>query len=107
MDALHLYKEPCHPARPIRIPDGFRHAKHLERYQSPRLLKYYFADFGQSVRFASPDERQRLVRPGGQDRTVPEEQDSKREPADPFAIDVYCIGSLFVQHLLKVSSTCM
>lgn len=103
MDGLHLFKEPSHPAKPIRIPTSHRHARHLERYQSPRPLKYYYIDFESSIRFETRDDRQRIRRNRAQDKTVPEEK--AEGLCDPFAIDVYCVGNLVIQHWLPVSRT--
>ncbi|KZW01255.1 hypothetical protein EXIGLDRAFT_603211 [Exidia glandulosa HHB12029] len=100
MDGLHLYLEPDHPARPGRALNDFRSVRRLERHESPAPVKYYYIDFGQSVRFQSLEDRRPLRRPGAQDRTVPEER--YPDPCDPFALDVYCVGNVIKEYILEV-----
>ncbi|EJD41197.1 hypothetical protein AURDEDRAFT_36332, partial [Auricularia subglabra TFB-10046 SS5] len=99
MDGLHLYGEPCHPMRPATVPNDLTPARHLERHQSHLPVKYYFIDFETSIRFS--DDRRLVKRTLGQDKTVPEENAPDAGPVDPFALDVYCLGNVIVQHLLK------
>ncbi|KAH7101464.1 kinase-like domain-containing protein [Auriculariales sp. MPI-PUGE-AT-0066] len=99
MDGLHLYLEPPHPSRPAWPATGEpRHARHVARYDAdPRKkpVRYYFIDFGLSARRNGRG-------PAGQDRSAPEL--AHNEPYDPFALDVYCIGSLFLVHWLNAYS---
>ncbi|EJD41136.1 hypothetical protein AURDEDRAFT_186661 [Auricularia subglabra TFB-10046 SS5] len=99
MDAVHLYQEPFHPMRPHTQPHGARPARHLERYQSEKPVKYYFIDFEGALRFDGP--RPLVKRRLRQDKTVPEECVPDAGPCDPFAVDIYCVGNVLVEHWLK------
>ena len=62
-------------------------------------LKYYLIDFGLS-RLYKPEDGPHLEMPSwGGDKSVPEFR--FKEPCDPFAVDVYCIGN-YVRRLLTV-----
>ncbi|KZW01198.1 hypothetical protein EXIGLDRAFT_666480 [Exidia glandulosa HHB12029] len=98
MDGLHLYKEAHHPASPVRVPQGHRHARHRERYQSDRPIRYYYIDFDSSVRFEAWEQRQPVRRRRAAVKSVPEE--ASDEPCDPFALDVYCLGTILVEDWL-------
>ena len=102
MDGLHLYKEPCHPAKPVRVLNGCRKARHIERFESSIPIKYYFIDFEGSVRFDSNEARRPIVRTRCADKSVPEEQADPDKPLDAFALDIYCPGNLLRRHWLAV-----
>ncbi|KAJ6629452.1 hypothetical protein B0H10DRAFT_1776295 [Mycena sp. CBHHK59/15] len=92
MDAQQLYPDGFSPRLSRRTPDLKADARHLTRTQAPP--RYYFIDFGLSMKF---DETQpRLASPiRGGDRFVPEIEDNEDETlVDPFAVDIWCVGHL-------------
>ncbi|KAJ6625325.1 kinase-like domain-containing protein [Mycena sp. CBHHK59/15] len=93
MDGQHLYPEGFHPQfqnHRLDFEDGT--PKHITRTQAPP--KYYFIDFGISVKF-EPDEPRTVIPIRGADNTVPEfENGGDLGPLDPFATDVYFLGNL-------------
>lgn len=100
MDGLHLFLEPPHPSRPsLPLCGDPRPADHVGRSATDKPARYYFIDFGLSVRFASVGERQKVRGPPGQDRSAPELHADA--PYDPFALDVYCVGNLLLVHWLN------
>jgi len=104
MEGLQLYLEPPHPSRPAWPASGEpRHARHIARYDAEpsKPVRYVFIDFGLSVRFPSTEQQCKGRGPAGQDRSAPELAGD--QPYDPFALDVYCIGSLLLIHWLNVS----
>ncbi|KAI0745229.1 kinase-like domain-containing protein [Earliella scabrosa] len=99
--------------RPI-LPNGFHPqapymSRDLTRFVSPRSrtrypVKYYFTDFGHARRYAS-EETNPLERPllGG-DKTVPEFQNDRTTPRNPFHTDVYYMGNIVRRYFLQVYS---
>jgi serine/threonine protein kinase len=79
-------------------------AVHLSRSEVPVPVKYYFIDFGLAVQFdpkVPPASRLATSAIGG-DKTVPEYQNGgEKRLTDPFATDVYYIGSMIRQIFLK------
>lgn len=77
-------------------------AKHGTRTDHP--VRYYFIDFGISRRY-NPDDgpfREPPI-PGG-DKSVPEFRDWNGQLLDPFSTDVYYLGNMLQNAVLKVCS---
>ncbi|KAI0351977.1 hypothetical protein OH77DRAFT_827900 [Trametes cingulata] len=92
MDGTPLYPGGYHPVRIQRAPDAIYDAHPLARIDHP--VKYFYIDFGLSVRFsagASPLVTGRV----GQFTDVPEM--SSPTPYDAFSADIYSLGQLFDQ----------
>ncbi|VDB87023.1 unnamed protein product [Peniophora sp. CBMAI 1063] len=102
MDASPLYPAPFHPAQPDRRRDWKGPAKHYSRADRP--VKYYFIDYGLSKRYEAGlmgSHRDLPVTAG--DKTVPEHQGPLiNVPTDPFATDVYLLGNVINDKLIKV-----
>ncbi|KDQ07575.1 hypothetical protein BOTBODRAFT_38661 [Botryobasidium botryosum FD-172 SS1] len=102
MDPKDLYPEGYHPQRDFLTLDATRYAPVRRRHQVP-FPRYYFIDFGISVRFRD-GEPPIASGTDGQDRTVPELQ-PKQDPTEPveynaFLLDVYILGNLYKNELL-------
>ncbi|KAI0078460.1 hypothetical protein K474DRAFT_1745053 [Panus rudis PR-1116 ss-1] len=98
MDASPMYPESFHPQAQSRTPDLKGKAKHYNRTSHP--VKYYFVNFGISVKYQSSDKP--LAYPAlSDDTSVPENKLNR--PLDPFAVDVYIIGNLIRENFIKVS----
>ncbi|KAJ7159465.1 kinase-like domain-containing protein [Mycena filopes] len=99
-----MYPKGFHPQYQDKSVDMTKSARHLTRTQSPP--KYYFIDFGISVRFQPDDPEPRLAVPiVGADQTVPEYQNGGTlNPLDPFRTDVYFLGNLIREEFLDGQS---
>ncbi|EJD43731.1 hypothetical protein AURDEDRAFT_125595 [Auricularia subglabra TFB-10046 SS5] len=90
---------------PIGISEAvelFSQVFETEPYASVRPIRHYFIDFESSIRFHSRINRQLHIRDKRAVRTAPEENGTQRlQPCNPFALDVYCLGSLIREHWLK------
>ena len=97
MDADAMYPEGFHPVATMRKPDYSGYATYIPR--SAAGVKYYYIDFGISVHI--PKDASKLVEGRlGRDQTPPEL--SKRDPYDPFKLDVYILGNMFKRELTGV-----
>jgi hypothetical protein len=74
-------------------------SSYLSRRQFPGL-KYYFIDFGHSVRYQSPDEPLERDCVRGQYADAPE-YDLNR-PFNPFPLDIWCVGFMIKEDWLDV-----
>lgn len=95
-----MYPEPWHPTLDIQKRDNFKESvRPFTRTQRPP--KYYFIDFGIS-RWYDPKSGPHPLEPPirGGDKSVPEFQNSI-EPCDPFATDIYYVGNVIRQSILK------
>ncbi|KAI9067213.1 hypothetical protein FKP32DRAFT_1644465 [Trametes sanguinea] len=90
MDARPLYPSGHHPVRLSCTPDGIYDAIPLSRADHP--VRYYYVDFGLSVRFPE-NAPTMVVGDVGRDDEVPEL--SSTVPYDAFKADVYALGNLF------------
>ncbi|TDL22422.1 kinase-like protein [Rickenella mellea] len=97
MEAPGYYPEGCHPVDNTRSEDGssFSHRKSLREVKP----KYYFIDFGLSIKYGSPNERKETSVIRGMYRNVPEYE--RPGPWDGFKIDVYCMGFLIYEEVVK------
>ena len=99
MDPSPLYPKGHHPVRYRRLPNGWAPAKPLPRVASHRAVKYYFIDFGISHLFP-PDVIGMAEGPDGIDQDVPEL--SWGTPYCSFKVDIFILGNLFDNYILKV-----
>ncbi|OSC97554.1 kinase-like protein [Trametes coccinea BRFM310] len=96
MDGRALYPQGHHPVWRNRSPDAIEDLVPLARMDHP--VKYYYIDFGLSVRF-SPDQSSLVVGDVGRDAEVPEL--SSTVPYDAFKADIYALGNLFDKELAQ------
>ncbi|KAJ7700291.1 kinase-like domain-containing protein [Mycena metata] len=102
MAANDMYPKGFHPQYQDNTLDMNKRASHLTRTERPP--KYYFIDFGMSVRF-QPDEPHLALPIVGADQTVPEYQNGGTlHPLDPFRTDVYLLGNFIRQEFLDGQS---
>ncbi|TDL22419.1 kinase-like protein [Rickenella mellea] len=97
MTAPGLYPKGCHPMNNSLSEDGLTYSeKKTRREVNP---KYYFIDFGLSIKYGTPNERKETRIFRGMCRSVPEYERSG--PWDGFKIDVYCMGILIHEEVVK------
>lgn len=106
MDATPMYPEGFHfngTWGRRKNPDWTATAHPLSRTECSSPVKYYFIDFGHSMRYDG--EGPALAMPiGGGDKTVPEFRgDGMGQPHDPFPTDVYYLGNALRQIFLDGS----
>lgn len=99
MDAQALYRSGFHPVMPLRTPDFQSKAKAIPRLYSASPVKYYFIDFGISVRIPAGQPRS-VLGIHGLDCDVPEL--SLEIPYDPFKVDIFIIGNLLKHGFYEV-----
>lgn len=100
MTSRGMYPDGFHPQYQNSSRDLSSDARHFTRTQRPP--RYYFIDFGISVRFNAEDPRLALPIKGA-DQTVPEHQiDGDVDPQNPFATDIYYLGNLIREEFLDV-----
>ncbi|KAJ3009470.1 hypothetical protein NUW54_g2770 [Trametes sanguinea] len=97
MDGRALYPHGHHPVWRDRSPDAIHDLTPLARIDHP--VKYYYVDFGLSVRF-SPGQSTLVVGDVGRDAEVPEL--SSTVPYDAFKADIYALGNFFDKELAQV-----
>ncbi|EKM49864.1 uncharacterized protein PHACADRAFT_214379 [Phanerochaete carnosa HHB-10118-sp] len=93
MDADPLYPQGFHPVQRNRLPNFTSKAWPYSRFGAPAGVRYYFADFGLSVRIWPRDEPRFVRGHIGADRDAPELSDTV--PYDPFKVDVFVLGNVF------------
>lgn len=108
MDATVLYPRSWHPLRINTLP-GFTHifeAKKAPHYtRTSRPVKYYLINYRSSRRYRYEEMPPNEPIVMGGDKSVPEHFSDKLGSCDPFPTDIYCLGNLIKEHLLRVSNT--
>lgn len=99
MDADALYPQGFHPVLQSRVRDFSRRAWPFSRASAPSPVRYYFADFGISVRIP-PGKTPQVLGHIGADREVPELSDTI--PYDPFKVDIFILGNVLRKHIHNV-----
>lgn len=102
MDADALYPRGFHPIFKDHLPDYHTEASPYSRASAPGGVKYFFADFGMSLRFPSGVPR-RVLGKTGADKEVPELSDVV--PYDPFKADVFILGNALRRKIHDVRTT--
>ncbi|KAL5530915.1 hypothetical protein ACEPAG_3791 [Sanghuangporus baumii] len=97
LDGTLMFPEGFHPIRQIMDRNSTRLAKYKSRTSSPGT-KYYFIDFGLSTRFDETD-GERLVTGRRCQVQVPELSD--KVPYDPFAVDIYLLGDVYMKNFIE------
>ncbi|OSC97558.1 hypothetical protein PYCCODRAFT_1376921 [Trametes coccinea BRFM310] len=96
MDGSSLYPDGHHPVYTTCSPDLIEEITPLLRMDHP--VRYYYVDFGLSVRFQSGASTL-VVGDVGRDEEVPEL--SSTVPYDAFKADIYALGNLFDKEFLQ------
>lgn len=112
MDASELYPYGFHPAAHNwnREFTGSAVQKYTRTQRPPR---YYWIDFGFSVRFDASETHPLAYPMLGGDKSVPEHQGISLEaltankPLDPFPTDIYYAGNLVREYFTEVISSCL
>ena len=99
MDADPLYPHGFHPLISSFQPDGKTVA--WPRSRTPCPVKYYYIDFGISVKFPPEAKPEPVTGAYGRDREVPEL--SWDIPYDPFKTDIFILGNVFRKCICTVS----
>ena len=94
MDARSLFSNGFHPVSTSLTPDLGDSAHGIPRFASPESLKYYFIDFGISVRIPAGQPRS-VLGIHGLDCDVPEL--SLEIPYNPFKVDIWGLGVLVLR----------
>ncbi|KAH9850490.1 kinase-like domain-containing protein [Lenzites betulinus] len=98
-DPRPMYPRMFHPLVTYRTRDWKGSAKHSTRTAHP--VRYYFIDFGISVKF-NPDEGPPRAHPiRGGDKTAPEIVNWNGELLDPFPTDIYYLGNMLRTYVLQ------
>ncbi|KAI0060102.1 hypothetical protein BV25DRAFT_1839864 [Artomyces pyxidatus] len=103
MDASALYPQGFHGAFNMNTSHRVSEAGLLHHTRLEVPVKYYFIDFGTSVRFPNAPER-RLVSQkhgSGTDFVLPELRENGQALYDPFKADVYALGRLLDHFFYK------
>ena len=97
-----IFPKLYHPRAELLTWDLKSTARYCTRTERP--TRYYFIDFGISVKFDKDDPHPVAEPIIGGDRTVPEYQNEERvfKPRDPFPTDVYYLGNVARQDILQV-----
>jgi len=98
MDADAMYPEGFHPIRVDYKPDYSGWAPYVSR--SVAGARYYFVDFGISVRIPEDDRPKFVTGSMGRDQEPPELSDTV--PYDPFKLDVFIIGNMLMREICDV-----
>lgn len=92
MDARPIYPQGWHFKANVCAPDGVTFVTPLARIDHP--VRYYFIDYGVSHHFL-PGQSRLVLDWGGRDADVPELK--KLQPYDPFKVDVFTVGNVFLK----------
>ena len=91
LDGKELFPEGFHPSQPSFTPDAEKNTPTLHR-SDVKSYKYRFIDFGLSTRFESNEEPRRVI---GVVAAIDIPELSLRVPYDPFAVDIYAMGTVY------------
>ncbi len=93
-----------HPAHYSRSID-FKHLLRT-RTRTSHPARYYYIDFGLSWKLPPEDPSPRIIVSPPGDKTIPEFKDPGLggRYADPYKIDIYCLGNTIRQNFIVVST---
>ena len=86
----------------LYLHDLSRRAPIVPRIGAWPPIRYYFVDFGISVKFPADLEPKRTVGIIGLDRDAPELSNTR--PYDPFRVDIFILGNVFKKDIYAVRS---
>lgn len=105
MDATPMYPQGFHFTSSFNLDmnrDWTAEARPLSRTECVTPVKYYFIDFGHSMRFNYEEPTLAMPAYGG-DKTAPEFRgDGINRPYDPFSTNVYYLGNALREIFLDV-----
>ena len=99
MDASRMFPLGFHPVKDLLLHDISTPAPIIPRRDAG--VKYYFIDYGISSYFPTGSQTHRVVGLAGRDQDVPELSDEVLY--DPFKVDIYTIGNVFLREFCDVS----
>ncbi|KAL5492968.1 hypothetical protein ACEPAI_4416 [Sanghuangporus weigelae] len=99
MDADKMFPRGFHPTISVAEASPRIRLAKPRRRRDVSYVRYYYIDFGISVKFDHDDDDKRVFGVIGQDDEVPEL--SQTEPYDPFFVDVFILGNLFKKTFLE------
>jgi hypothetical protein len=100
MDATHMFPRGFHPVKDLLLHDVSTAAPIIARRHVG--VKYYFIDYGISSYFPAGESQPHLVVGlAGRDQDVPELSD--KVPYDPFKVDIFTVGNVFLQEFCDVN----
>ncbi|TFK77755.1 hypothetical protein K466DRAFT_508139 [Polyporus arcularius HHB13444] len=99
MDSQPILPDSFHPQSPEMSRD-------MKRWLTPRSrtahpVKYYITDFGLSTRYSAEETNPLEIPIFGGDRTVPEFQQDRTIPRNPFHTDIYYMGNFIRQYFMQ------
>ncbi|RPD53218.1 hypothetical protein L227DRAFT_405511 [Lentinus tigrinus ALCF2SS1-6] len=100
MDPKPILPDLFHPQHPWYTLDAKKEVRPYTRTARP--VKYYFVDFGLSRRYSAEEINPLEVPIMGGDKTVPEFQNDRETPRNPFQTDIYYMGNLIRRDFLEV-----
>lgn len=100
MDARSMYPKGFHPLQGANLPDMTGFAPSVTRLAAYPRVRYYYIDFGLSVRIPPEVHPKRALGEHGLDQDVPEL--SVTTPYDPFLVDVFILGNFFKKSICEV-----
>ncbi|PIL36001.1 hypothetical protein GSI_01661 [Ganoderma sinense ZZ0214-1] len=98
-DPRPMYPRMFHPRTPKKSLDYRGSSKHSTRTACP--VRYYFIDFGLSRRYSPDDGPPREYPIRGGDKSAPEFENWNGELLDPFPTDIYYVGNVIQQVIIK------
>lgn len=102
MDAQPLYADGYHPINRRKTPDYTRSVKPSGRRGHP--IKYYYIDFGLSSYFKDGEPPYVVGRKGACTVDIPEFDLPDGIQYNAFMLDIFMLGQMYVERLLKVSA---
>ena len=99
MDGRALYPNGHHPIRRKFSEDAVYKLTPLSRLEHP--VRYFFIDFGISIRFGEGASPQTM---GIEGRCKEAPEMSFTDPYDAFKVDVFALGTLYLKEFLEVRS---
>lgn len=100
MDAASIYPRGFHPVQAASLPDMTGTAPSFTRLAAYPGVRYYYIDFGISVKIPLEVQPKRVLGIDGLDQEVPEL--SVTTPYDPFLVDVFILGNFFKRYICEV-----
>lgn len=100
MDPNRMYPHGIHLDSPFRDSRGRR----LRRVRTPTQVggvKYYFIDFGESMKFG-PEDNTRITVHSKASIAAPETLNTMQWPYDAFKPDIYTLGTTYKQRIVEV-----
>ncbi|KAK7692249.1 hypothetical protein QCA50_003874 [Cerrena zonata] len=106
IDSRDMWPEPFH-VQATHMNRSFTAEVKRPFTRTARPPKYYIIDFGLSRQYLADNLNPTETLPEGADRSVPEfNNGTKPVVHDPFAVDIYCVGNVIQDYILKEYNGC-